>query len=288
MNSDADTINDYIVLDGEIYMREIESSLKVKLSNNLLSVDQEYQWKRRPGIAVIVVGNVYCSQIDLRQKLNLCNDLGFISELFTFASPNVCTEDILKCIDHCNRLDYIDGIFVQMPLPDHLDVSRIWKAINPAKIISKSITSFSIMALLDFYKVPVRGTHIVIISSSEHFDKPVSSEFLLKNCTVSICRRYTDTILLSSLVNMADILIVSIGFCNIIQSEWIKQGATIIDIGMNCLPSGQIVGDIDFETAKYRCRYITKASTGPVPGGVGPVIAATLMTNVFENFVKRH
>jgi methylenetetrahydrofolate dehydrogenase (NADP+)/methenyltetrahydrofolate cyclohydrolase len=206
-------------------------------------------------------------------------------------------ESLLELIDELNAADHIDGILVQLPLPPHIDETQVIERIAPSKDVDgfhpytvgrltqripilRPCTPHGIMLLLDRSGVDVKGQHAVIVGASNHVGRPLALEMLLAGATTTICHRFTRD--LERYVGMAEVLCVAVGKAGVIPGKWIKPGGVVIDVGITRLTDGRLVGDVEFEPARERARLIT-----PVPGGVGPMTVATLMSNTLEAAKRR-
>lgn len=243
---------------------------------------------RAPGLAVVFVGEDPASQVYVGSKRRACEEVGFISQSYDL--PTTTSEaELLALIDKLNQDDTIDGILVQLPLPAGIDTTQILERILPDKDVDgfhpynlgrlaqripklRSCTPKGIITLLDRYNLPLRGKHAVVVGASNIVGRPMSLELLLAGCTTTTCHRFTKD--LEHHVRQADILVVAVGKANFIPGSWVKEGAVVIDVGINRLATGQLVGDVDFEVARTRASFIT-----PVPGGVGPMTVASLIEN---------
>ncbi len=243
---------------------------------------------KAPGLAVILVGDNPASTAYVGHKRKACEAVGIYSELHHLPE-NTSQAELEAVIDHCNQNPNIHGILLQLPLPAHLASDTLLERINPFKDVDgfhpynlgrlvqrrpflRPCTPYGVMKLLKETGQTVAGLHAVVVGASNIVGRPMALELLLAKCTVSVCHRFTRD--LAGMVASADLLVVAIGKPGIIQSEWIKPGAIVIDVGFNRLDDGQIVGDIDFAGAEKRASWIT-----PVPGGVGLMTVATLMEN---------
>ena len=271
-----------ILLDGKRIKEERFDELKKEIS--LL--------KRKPGIAVIQVGNDSASNVYVKSKEKFGKELGCIFNHIKF-DENTSEEDILKKIDELNIDSNIDGILVQMPIPKHLNSSVIQNRIIHNKDIDGltdinagllfhnkdsfiPCTPKGIMEMLKYYNIDISGKHVVIVGRSELVGRPLMSLMLNNNATVSICHSFTHD--LKSITRMADILVVAVGKKNIIDSSMIKEDCIVIDVGIN-RDNGKLCGDVDFESVKDKCSYIT-----PVPGGVGQ----TTVLSLYQNLLKAY
>ncbi|WP_413693005.1 bifunctional methylenetetrahydrofolate dehydrogenase/methenyltetrahydrofolate cyclohydrolase FolD [Psychromonas sp. KJ10-2] len=243
---------------------------------------------RAPGLAVVLVGGDPASQIYVQSKRRTCEKVGFTSKAFDL--PETTTQDeLLALIDQLNADDSIDGILVQFPLPKSLDETLVIEQIQPSKDVDgfhpynvgrlaqripklRSCTPRGMITMLESIDVDLHGKHAVVVGASNIVGRPMTLELLLAGCTTTTCHRFTTD--LEDHVRQADILVVARGKANFIPGEWVKEGAIVLDVGINRLDTGKITGDVDFETAKERAAYIS-----PVPGGVGPMTVATLIEN---------
>ena len=249
------------------------------------------QGGRRPGLAVVLVGSDPASSIYVRAKRRDCERAGILARDFDF--PASTTQDeLLGLIDRLNQDPQIDGILVQLPLPEHIEETAVtnricsdkdvdgFHAFNVGKLALRQpglrpCTPRGIMALLHYYGIANRSMHAVIVGASNIVGRPMALELLLTGSTVTVSHRFTHD--LDKHVRGAELLISAIGKPGIIDSEWIPRGAIVVDVGINRLPDGRLVGDIDFESAAKRASWIS-----PVPGGVGPMTRAMLMLNTAE------
>lgn len=248
--------------------------------------------ERRPGMAVIQVGNNEASNVYIKNKENTAKNLGCNFTHIKF-KEDVAEEDILNKIDELNVDKNIDGILVQMPIPKHLNSSLIQNRVNPNKDIDGltdinagllvhnkmchvSCTPKGILEMLEFYNIDLKGKHVVVVGRSELVGKPLLNLMLNNNATVTICHSYTSN--LKNITILADILIVAVGKERMITSDMVKDGAVVIDVGINRI-DGKLYGDVDFENVKEKCSYIT-----PVPGGVGQ----TTVLSLYQNLLKAY
>ncbi|MBF0371020.1 MAG: bifunctional methylenetetrahydrofolate dehydrogenase/methenyltetrahydrofolate cyclohydrolase FolD [Magnetococcales bacterium] len=274
------------IIDGKATAREIREGLKA-----------EVEWLKAehgvtPGLAVVLVGEDPASKIYVRNKNRACAEAGVAS--FSHDLPEDTTErDLLALIAKLNNDPMVHGILVQLPLPDQIREKRIIEAISPEKDADgfhpfnvgllatgspgfMPCTPWGIMALLQVAGVDPSGKHAVVVGRSNIVGKPVSLMLLAANATVTICHSRTRDLPLE--VGRGDIVVAAVGRAEMIRGEWIKEGAVVIDVGMNRRPSdGSLCGDVDFEGARSRASAIT-----PVPGGVGPMTIAMLVKNTVE------
>lgn len=244
--------------------------------------------KRPPGLVVILVGADPASEVYVRNKTNSCEQVGFKSETLTLPS-DTNQEELENLIDTYNADETIDGILVQLPLPEHLDSDPLLERIRPDKDVDgfhpfnvgrlaqrmpllRSCTPKGIMTLLETTGQTIKGKDAVIVGASNIVGRPMGLELLLAGCTVTTTHRFTKN--LPEKISQADIVVVAAGKPGLVKGEWIKPGAIVIDVGINRLDDGRLVGDIEFDVAQERAGWIT-----PVPGGVGPMTVATLMEN---------
>lgn len=278
-----------MLIDGKTIAADIRQTVKNKVA------DRQASGLRIPGLAVILVGNDPASAIYVNSKENACKEVGFHSEAF-YLGDETTEGELLSLIDKLNEDEKIDGILVQLPLPAHINSTLVLERILPNKDVDgfhpynvgrlcqripklRSCTPKGIMTLLETTGVDIRGMHAVIVGASNIVGRPMSLELLLAGCTTTVTHRFTKD--LANFVSQADILVVAVGKPNFIKADWIKPGAIIIDVGINRLEDGRVVGDIEFEEAQKRARFIT-----PVPGGVGPMTVASLIENTLEACVE--
>ncbi|KAB2825400.1 bifunctional methylenetetrahydrofolate dehydrogenase/methenyltetrahydrofolate cyclohydrolase FolD [Aliivibrio finisterrensis] len=243
---------------------------------------------RAPGLAVVLVGQDPASQVYVGSKRRACEEVGFISKSYDL--PTTTTEaELLSIIDTLNQDSEIDGILVQLPLPAGMDSTKILEHIDPEKDVDgfhpynvgrlsqripklRSCTPKGIITLLERYNIQVRGMHAVVVGASNIVGRPMTLELLLAGCTTTTCHRFTKN--LEHHIRQADLIVVAVGKPNFIPGEWIKEGAVVVDVGINRLDSGKLIGDVEYDVAKTKASYIT-----PVPGGVGPMTVASLIEN---------
>lgn len=255
------------------------------------------QGKRAPGLAVVLVGENPASQIYVASKRKACDEVGFLSRSYDL--PVTTTEgELLALIEQLNNDSAIDGILVQLPLPAGIDNVKVLERIHPDKDVDgfhpynvgrlcqrapklRPCTPRGIVTLLERYNIDTFGLNAVVIGASNIVGRPMSMELLLAGCTTTVTHRFTKN--LRHHVENADLLVVAVGKPGFIPGDWIKPGAIIVDVGINRLESGKVVGDVEFETASQRAAYIT-----PVPGGVGPMTVATLIQNTLQACEEYH
>lgn len=246
---------------------------------------------RRPGLAVVLVGDDPASSIYVRAKRRDCERAGILAKDYDLEASTT-EADLLALIDRLNDEPDVDGILVQLPLPGHINQVAVTNRIDPDKDVDgfhafnvgrlalrqpglRPCTPRGVMALLHFYGIATMSMHAVIVGASNIVGRPMALELLYSGATVTVCHRFTQG--LEDHVRRAELLISAIGKPGIVRSEWISPGTIVVDVGINRLPDGKLVGDIDFETAAQRASWIS-----PVPGGVGPMTRATLMLNTAE------
>ncbi|MGD9788917.1 MAG: bifunctional methylenetetrahydrofolate dehydrogenase/methenyltetrahydrofolate cyclohydrolase FolD [Sulfuricellaceae bacterium] len=253
--------------------------------------------KRRPGLAVVLVGDDPASSIYVRNKRRACETTGFHSVSYDLPAATT-QEELLALIDKLNEAPDIDGILVQMPVPAHIDPEAIVERIHPDKDVDgfhpynigrlalripvlQPCTPRGVMTLLESTGENLRGKNAVVVGASNTVGRPMVLELLLAGATVTVTHSATRD--LESFVRNAEILVVAVGRPELVKGEWIKDGAIVVDVGINRLESGKICGDVEFEAAKERASWIT-----PVPGGVGPMTVATLLENTLDAAEKLH
>lgn len=266
--------------------KKISQEVKAKVAEGVK--ERVAQGKRPPGLVVILVGADPASEVYVRNKTNSCEQVGFKSETLTLPTET-SQEELESLIDKYNADETIDGILVQLPLPEHLDSDPLLERIRPDKDVDgfhpfnvgrlaqrmpllRSCTPKGIMTLLKTTGQTIRGKDAVIVGASNIVGRPMGLELLLAGCTVTTTHRFTKN--LPEKISQADIVVVAAGKPGLVKGEWIKPGAIVIDVGINRLDDGRLVGDIEFDVAQERAGWIT-----PVPGGVGPMTVATLMEN---------
>ncbi|URJ30075.1 bifunctional methylenetetrahydrofolate dehydrogenase/methenyltetrahydrofolate cyclohydrolase FolD [Blochmannia endosymbiont of Camponotus sp.] len=275
------------VIDGKYVSEEIKQKIAKKVCQNVNS------GKRAPGLAMILIGHDPVSEIYVANKKKACEQVGFIS--FLYVLPVTTTEnEIFQLIETLNNDDRVDGILIQLPLPNKLRKVSIFEHIAPDKDVDgfhpynigclcqrsptlRPCTSRGIITLLEWYNIDMFVLHAVVVGASNIVGRPMTMELLLAGCTVSITHRFTQN--LKVYIEHADLLIVAVGMANFIPGSWIKRGAIVVDVGINRLSNGDIVGDVHFSSAYERAAYIT-----PVPGGVGPMTVATLIQNTLQAY----
>jgi len=270
------------LIDGKVIAQQLRATVKEKVSlrlNNGL---------RAPGLAVILVGSDPASQVYVGSKRKACEEVGFVSRSYDL--PKTTTEqELLALVSELNNDDAIDGILVQLPLPAGLNADLIIEHINPVKDVDgfhpsnvgklvlrqpglRPCTPKGIITLIESTGIDPKGLDALVIGASNIVGRPMGLELLLAKCTVTTTHRFTKD--LESKVRSADLIVVAVGKAGFIPGEWIKEGAIVIDVGINRLDNGKLVGDVEFDVAKNKASFIT-----PVPGGVGPMTVASLIEN---------
>lgn len=279
------------IIDGKSVAKTLKQEIITRIEKRLA------RGLPRPGLAVLLIGSDPASEIYVRNKRQSCEEVGIHSVSYDLPD-NISEGELVALIDELNHDNTIDGILVQLPLPKHIDANAIIERITPEKDVDgfhpynlgrlaarhpalRPCTPYGIMQLLKHTSVVFKDSHAVVVGSSNIVGRPMALELLLAGCTVTICHKFTKD--LKFHVEHADILVAAIGKCNVINSDWIKKGAVVIDVGINRLPDNTICGDIDFNTAKERAGFIT-----PVPGGVGPMTVVTLLQNTLYAASKLH
>ena len=275
------------ILDGKRIADALLDSLKAQVDARLAT------GKSRPGLAVVLVGSDPASSVYVRNKKRAAEKVGI--RAFDYDLPAGTGEaELVALIDRLNADPQVHGILIQLPLPGIRDASRLIERIHPDKDVDgfhpqnvghlalrqfglRPCTPRGITTLLAWTDRPVRGQSATIVGVSNHVGRPMGQELLIAGCTVTSCHKFTPMDVLKRHVGDADILVVAAGKPGLIPGEWVKEGAVVIDVGINRLDDGRLVGDVGYEEAAKRASWIT-----PVPGGVGPMTVATLMQNTLE------
>jgi len=281
------------ILDGKL--------VSVKILNDIKSEIKKLD--ATPKIAIILIGENQASETYVKNKMIASDKCGIKSVLMRF-KKDVSEREILNVIDSLNDDDSYHGMIVQMPIPNHINSQKIINSISPDKDIDgfhpynfgkmsmgidsfRPATPYGITKLLQHYDIDTKGKHCVVIGRSNIVGKPISimlgNDFTIGNCTVTLTHIETPRNLLVSQCQMADIIVVAVGIKKFITSDMVKEGALIIDVGINRTDDGRLVGDVDFENVKDKCSWIT-----PVPGGVGPMTIASLMLNTLKSYKLKH
>lgn len=273
------------IIDGKEQAARLRAGIAERVRQRLAA------GRRVPGLAVVLVGSDPASEVYVRNKRRACEEVGIAS--FHHDLPaDIAQQELVALIDRLNADPQVDGILVQLPLPAHIDSETIIERIRPDKDVDgfhpynigrltlrmpvlRPCTPRGVINLLETTGEPIRGQDAVVVGASNIVGRPMSLELLLAGCTVTTCHRFTKD--LPAQVGRAEILVVAVGKPGLVQGEWIKPGAVVIDVGINRTADGRLVGDVQFEAAAERAGWIT-----PVPGGVGPMTVATLMQNTAD------
>lgn len=272
------------IIDG----KELAKNIRLKLKDEVTELKNA---DIKPKLAVIMVGDDKASKVYVRNKSKACEEVGIKYEEYILPASTKM-EELLELIEKLNNDVTIHGILVQSPLPEGLDANVAFRTISPKKDVDGfnpinvgklslnqdcfvSCTPFGIIKILEAYNIPIEGAHAVIIGRSNIVGKPLAKCLLNKNATVTVCHSKTKN--LKEITKQADILIAAIGKPKFVTEDMVKEGAAVIDVGINRMDDGKLLGDTDFENIKEKVSYIT-----PVPGGVGPMTIAMLMHNVVK------
>ncbi len=278
------------ILDGKKLSQKIKEQIKDEVD------ELKERYGITPGLAVILVGDDPASHTYVKMKAKACKEVGFYSIVHEMPD-SISQEKIEETILLMNQNPNIDGILVQLPLPKHIDTTRILELIDPAKDVDgfhpynfgrlmqgldtfAPCTPLGVMELLAEYKIDPKGMDVCVVGASNIVGKPMAALLLNAFATVDICHIYTKD--LQSHTKDADMVVVGVGKAGLIRADMIKDGAIVIDIGINRLEDGRLVGDVDFEEVSKKASYIT-----PVPGGVGPMTIAMLLKNTLKATKKR-
>lgn len=278
------------ILDGKALALDIRRRLRAEVEALVAG------GARRPGLAVVLIGENPASEIYVRNKRDACREVGIETTAYELPEDTHPT-DLDYLIERLNAQEHIDGILVQSPLPEQFDAAGVIERIDPAKDVDgfhpynvgrlaqripalRACTPKGIMRMLESIDEPFKGRHHVMVGASNIVGRPMALELLYAGATVTVCHKFTAD--LRSHVERAEVLVVAVGKPNVVPGGWIKPGATVIDVGMNRLADGRLLGDVDFEAASERAAWIT-----PVPGGVGPMTVAMLLENTLEAYRAR-
>lgn len=274
-----------LILDGKKLAAEIVADVAIAVAERTQGVLEV------PALAVIQVGDDPASGVYVRNKRRACEQAGIRSLMYALPAETTQAE-LLALVGTLNHNTLVHGILVQLPLPEHIDAATVLERIHPNKDVDgfhpcnigrlavrmpdlRSCTPYGVMRLLALAHTDMKGMHAVVVGASNHVGRPMGLELLLAGCTVTTCHRFTRD--LSEQVAKADILVVAVGRPGLVRGEWIKPGATVVDVGINRQADGTLCGDVEFEVAAARAGWIT-----PVPGGVGPMTVAILMENTLR------
>lgn len=270
------------IIDGKTIAAELKQKIKAATQMRLAT------GKRCPGLAVVLLGDNPASQVYVGSKRRGCEEVGFKSESFDL--PETTSEQaLLDLITQLNHDDEIDGILVQLPLPSHINPDAVIEHIAPHKDVDgfhpynigrlaqrtpllRPCTPKGVITLIQTSGIELKGKEAVVVGASNIVGRPMALELLLAGCTTTVCHRMTKD--LESHVRRAEILVVAVGKPNFIPGDWVRDGAVVIDVGINRLENGKLTGDVEFDKASQKAAWIT-----PVPGGVGPMTVATLLEN---------
>ncbi|NCS66641.1 MAG: bifunctional methylenetetrahydrofolate dehydrogenase/methenyltetrahydrofolate cyclohydrolase FolD [Hydrogenophilales bacterium CG03_land_8_20_14_0_80_62_28] len=246
---------------------------------------------RAPGLAVILVGDNPASALYVRNKRRSCEIAG-VRDLAHNLPATTTQAELLTLIDRLNDDDDVDGIMVQLPLPEHIPAEAVIERIRPDKDVDgfhpynlgrlaqkrpalRPCTPYGVMRLLATTNEELRGKEAVVVGASNIVGRPMALELMMAGCTVTVCHSATRN--LPAHVGRAEVLVAAVGRSEMVRGKWLREGVVVIDVGINRLLDGRVVGDVEFETARERAAWIT-----PVPGGVGPMTVATLLQNTLE------
>ncbi len=280
------------IIDGKLVAKITRESIKEQVS-----VLPQKELGVNIGLAVILVGDDQASQVYVRNKINACAEVGMKS--FLCKMPADATyEQVLKQIKELNANKEVSGIILQLPIPKHLDEPSLLDAIDPAKDVDGchyvqkgrlwtgrdsliACTPFGVMKLLEYYNITLKGKNAVVVGRSNLVGKPLAQLLLDQNATVTICHSRTEN--LSEVTSKADIVCVAIGKAKFLKANMVKDGAVVIDVGMDRDENGKLCGDVDYEEVAPKCSYIT-----PVPGGVGPMTVTMLLQNTVKAYKQQN
>lgn len=270
------------ILDGKAIAAEVRRSVQKRVETRIA------EGRRKPGLAVVLVGENPASQVYVRNKRKSCGEVGFESKAYDLPAT-ASQAELLELIAQLNYDDTVDGILVQLPLPEHIDAHAVIEFIAPHKDVDgfhpysmgrlaigipllRPCTPTGVMTLLKHTDAELSGLDAVVIGRSSIVGRPMALELIMAGCTVTVCHSRTQD--LAHKVRAADLVVAAVGKAHLVRGDWIKPGAIVIDVGMNRLESGKLTGDVEFDAAREHAAWIT-----PVPGGVGPMTVATLLEN---------
>jgi len=274
-----------ILLDGKALSEKIKEEVKVEVAQ---LVEEKHI---TPGLAVILVGNDAASATYVASKAKSCKNAGIYSVVHEMPET-ITQEELLETIARMNENPKLDGILVQLPLPKHIDTTVVLEAINPLKDVDGfhpynvgrmvsnldaflPATPFGVMRMFEEYGIELSGKNVVVIGSSDIVGKPMASLLINAKATVTVCNSRTKNLKAHTLA--ADIVVIAVGVPFLLKEDMVKDGAVVIDVGINRLETGKLVGDADFEGLKNKCSHLT-----PVPGGVGPMTIGMLLKNTIK------
>ena len=270
------------LIDGNKLAAQIRNDIKTTVEERIKN------GLKAPGLAVILVGEDPASSVYVNKKVKACEEILFHSRKIELEA-SISQAELLEQVDQLNNDPQINGILVQLPLPAHLDSSEVLERIIPQKDVDcfhpynigrlaqripqlRPCTPYGVMQMLKSINQSVKGLDCVVVGASNIVGRPMAMELLLEGATVTVCHKFTQD--LAAHVARADLVVVGVGIPGLVKGEWIKPGAIVIDVGINRLEDGRLVGDVEFDIAQEKAAWIT-----PVPGGVGPMTVATLMQN---------
>lgn len=273
------------VVDGKLVSQKLRTQMKDRVNSLMLK-------NIKPGLAVILVGDNPASQVYVRNKIRACESIGVQSTVIRLAK-NCSEQSVLDELMRLNSDPVINGILVQLPLPKHIDENKILETIKPEKDVDGfhklnvgamvtgnaqfyPCTPHGVMKLLDYYNVPIEGQHAVVIGRSNIVGKPMALMLLERGATVSICNSKTPDV--SIFTRQADIVVAAVGRVDVLTGKMVKPGAAVIDVGINRLQDGSLVGDVDYDSVRRVAGFVT-----PVPGGVGPMTITMLLENTIRS-----
>ncbi len=279
-----------VILDGKLTSQKVRERIKQEVE----SLGKE---RRKPGLAVIIVGDDPASHVYVRNKKKGCEEVGFLSREYAL-KEDTTQEELISLVEELNKDDEIDGILVQLPLPKHLDDKKVIEHIDPSKDVDAfsyhnvgritvgdydflPCTPAGVMELIREYNIDVAGKNAVVVGRSNIVGKPQALLLLQANATVTVAHSKTQN--LKEVTRGADILVVAIGKAKFVTADMVKEGAVVIDVGMDRDENGKLCGDVDFESVKEKASYIT-----PVPGGVGPMTITELLKNTLTSYKRRN
>jgi len=269
--------------------KALAEAVRTRIASEVTALNAEREIV--PGLAVVLVGDDPASHAYVKMKAKACKEVGFYSIVHEMPDT-ISQEEIIGTIEMMNANPRIDGILVQLPLPPHIDTDAILEVIDPAKDVDgfhpynvgriatgldafAPCTPLGVMRMFEHYDIPLEGKDVCVVGASNIVGKPMAALLLNANATVTLTHIYTKD--LAAHTRAADIVIVGAGVPDLIKGEMVREGAVVIDIGINRLEDGRLVGDVDFEAVAPKCSYIT-----PVPGGVGPMTIAMLLENTLK------
>ena len=278
------------IIDGKAIAAQLRQDIKQRVEA------RQAKGLRAPGLAVVLVGENPASQVYVGSKRKGCEECGILS-LAHDLPAETSQDELLALIDKLNEDPTVDGILVQLPLPEHIDVETVIERIHPDKDVDgfhpynigrltiqmptlRPCTPRGSMTLLESTGVELKGLDAVIVGASNIVGRPMALELLMAGCTVTVCHSKTRD--LQEKLSKADIVVAAVGRPEMIKGEWLKPGVIVIDVGINRLESGKLVGDVEFSSASEKASHIT-----PVPGGVGPMTVATLLQNTIDSADRR-